>query len=149
MIAFLRYLGASYPLAADLVQDTMVKAHPPAWGKIVKPHAWCRKVCWNAYRYHVSHLREIAVSDLQEYGNPLITSDSRLKELDEYRGVIAALQRLPPRRRAVMAFYYDGATTGEIATALGIDPATVRSTYRNAKRDLAQILREPDWDTDQ
>jgi RNA polymerase sigma factor (sigma-70 family) len=80
------------------------------------------------------------VPDLQEYGSPLITPDSRLEELDKYHRVIDALQQLPPRRRAVMAFHYDGATHAEIAAALGIEPATVRSTYREAKADLAEIL---------
>jgi DNA-directed RNA polymerase specialized sigma24 family protein len=41
-----------------------------------------------------------------------------------------------------MACVLDGASYDEIADALGMTPATVRSTHRYARLDLARFLEE-------
>jgi RNA polymerase sigma factor (sigma-70 family) len=58
--------------------------------------------------------------------------------------VLAALQRLPDRQRAVLVLrYYAGATDDEIGRTLGIRTSTVRSTAMRALRSVRQ-----DWEDD-
>jgi RNA polymerase sigma-70 factor (ECF subfamily) len=53
------------------------------------------------------------------------------------------LGRLNSRRqREVLAWTYDGATPADIASELGVEPATVRSTLRNARAVLQRIRVE-------
>jgi RNA polymerase sigma factor (sigma-70 family) len=142
LIAFLRLLGAPYPVAADCVQDTMLKALPPVWETLTHPRAWCRTTCLNLYRRQVARNREDPVPDIELTDHPLISADTDFAELEEYFEVVRLLRRLPLRRRQVMACIYDGASYDEIAEALQMTPATVRSTHRYAKLDLARLLGE-------
>ena len=142
LIGFLRLLGASYPVAADCVQDTMLKALPPVWGTLTHPRAWCRATCLNAYRRQAARNREDPVADIALTDHPLLSSDTDFDELEQRFEVIRLLERLPLRRRQVMACVLDEATYDEIAEALGMTPATVRSTHRYAKLDLARFLGE-------
>lgn len=43
------------------------------------------------------------------------------------------------KQREVLAWTYDGATPVEIAAELGMNPATVRSTLRNARAALRRL----------
>ncbi|WP_170231224.1 RNA polymerase sigma factor [Pseudonocardia kunmingensis] len=142
LIGFLRLLGASYPVAADCVQDTMLKALPPVWGTLTHPRAWCRTTCMHAYRRQAARNREDPVADVGLTDHPLLSTDTDFDELEEHFEVVRLLERLPLRRRQVMACVYDGASYDEIAEALGMTPATVRSTHRYAKLDLARLLGE-------
>lgn len=64
---------------------------------------------------------------------------------EEQRSVLEALRGLPPRRRLVLVLrYYLNQTDEEIAQALGITPATVRSTATRAVRALGDLLGEED-----
>ena len=59
---------------------------------------------------------------------------------EDRRQVLAALARLPHRRREVLVLrYYLGQSEAEIAAVLGISPGTVKST---AARGLAALGRE-------
>jgi RNA polymerase sigma factor (sigma-70 family) len=46
------------------------------------------------------------------------------------------------RQREVLVWTYDGATPAEIAEELGMKPATVRSTLRNARVQLRRLRAE-------
>jgi RNA polymerase sigma-70 factor (ECF subfamily) len=46
------------------------------------------------------------------------------------------------RQRQILAWTYDGATPAEIAAELGMHPATVRSTLRNARAALRRLRAE-------
>jgi RNA polymerase sigma factor (sigma-70 family) len=142
LIAFLRLLGASYPVAADCVQDAMLKALPPVWGTLTHPRAWCRTTCLNLYRRRAARNREDPVADVQLSDHPLMATDTDYTALEEHFEVVRLLERLPLRRRQVMACVLDGASYDEIADALGMTPATVRSTHRYARMDLARFLEE-------
>jgi RNA polymerase sigma factor (sigma-70 family) len=142
LIAFLRLLGASYPVAADCVQDAMLKALPPVWETLTHPRAWCRTTGLNLYRRQAARHREDPVADIELTDHPLLAMDTDFDELEERFEVVRLLQRLPLRRRQVMACIYDGASYDEIAEALQVTPATVRSTHRYAKLDLARFLEE-------
>jgi RNA polymerase sigma factor (sigma-70 family) len=56
-------------------------------------------------------------------------------------GVAAALEAMPPRRRACAALcFYAGLTADEAAHALGIQPSTVRVQLHRARRALHAAL---------
>ena len=63
---------------------------------------------------------------------------------DERRQVLAALGRLPRRRREVLVLrYWLGLPEAEIAQVLGIRPGTVKSTAARGLAALARDLGEP------
>jgi RNA polymerase sigma-70 factor (ECF subfamily) len=56
--------------------------------------------------------------------------------------LLAALERIPLRRRAVLVMHeIDGVPVQEVATALGIPRFTVYSRLRKARRELESALR--------
>ena len=63
---------------------------------------------------------------------------------DDRRQVLAALGRLPRRRREVLVLrYWLGLPEAEIAQVLGISPGTVKSTAARGLAALARDLGEP------
>lgn len=141
LIAFLRYLGASYHLAADCVQETMLKALPPRWQTLRTPRAWCRTTCRNTYLRHVERIREYPTSEMAGLGRILLPPDEELRILEEEHDIVHLLGQLPEKRRDVMAFMLDGASTAEIAAALDMKENTVRSTIRYARAQLESLLQ--------
>lgn len=60
---------------------------------------------------------------------------------DQTRAVRAALRRLPPERRALLALRYaDGLTDAAIAEAMGIPKGTVKSRMHAAREELRAAL---------
>ena len=52
-----------------------------------------------------------------------------------------ALDRLPPRRRAILVLYeLEGVPVAEIATLIGITPVTVRWHLMRARQEMARVL---------
>ena len=63
--------------------------------------------------------------------------------LEDRRQVLAALARLPSRRREVLVLrYYAGLSEAEIAATLGISTSTVKSTAARGLAALARALKE-------
>ena len=62
---------------------------------------------------------------------------------EDRRQVLAALARLPTRRREVLVLrYYAGLSEAEIAATLGISAGTVKSTAARGLATLARALKE-------
>ncbi|GAC1325160.1 MAG: hypothetical protein NVSMB25_23350 [Thermoleophilaceae bacterium] len=60
-----------------------------------------------------------------------------LKRADRIRGVVAAIQELPPRQREVLlAREFEGRSYGEIAVALGVSDGAVRQLLNRARNTL-------------
>ncbi|MHC5903419.1 RNA polymerase sigma factor [Streptomyces sp. S6] len=67
---------------------------------------------------------------------------AQITELEDGMGLYAAMARLPERQFDVMVLRYAlGFTTRQIAMVMGVCDATVRSTCRSAKRQLAVDLK--------
>ena len=67
--------------------------------------------------------------------------DGRLILAEEHREVLAALDRLSPRRREVLVLrYWSGLSEAEIAEALGISRGAVKSTASRALDALESIM---------
>jgi RNA polymerase sigma-70 factor (sigma-E family) len=131
------------PTAEDVVQDVYASLHS-RWSHIaerdtVLPYVraavlnGCRSVLRRraaARRIGAAHRDEPPAKSAE---NEVILSEDR-------RQVLAALARLPRRRREVLVLrYYLGLSEAEIAAVLGISPGTVKST---AARGLAALARD-------
>ena len=74
----------------------------------------------------------------------LASAESEVILSEDRRQVLAALARLPRRRREVLVLrYYLGLSGAEIAAVLGISAGTVKSTAARAMAALARDLGEP------
>ena len=72
--------------------------------------------------------------------HPAKSAENEVILSEDRREVLAALARLPRRRREVLVLrYYLGLSEAEIAAVLGISPGTVKST---AARGLAALARD-------
>jgi RNA polymerase sigma factor (sigma-70 family) len=116
----------------DLVQDAFMRLRP-RFDEIDNPRAYLRVTLVNAVRRH--RRRERRREDAQqESAQPVPKSNAGLDDL------LARIDRLPHRQRAVLVFrYFEDLSEAEIADALGCRPGTVKSL---ASRALAQLREE-------
>jgi RNA polymerase sigma-70 factor (sigma-E family) len=135
------------PTAEDVVQDVYASLHrrrrkteallPYVRAAVLNG---CRSVLRRrgiARRAGVLHRAGIHDEALASAESEAILSEDR-------REVLAALARLPRRRREVLVLrYYLGLSEAEIAAVLGISPGTVKSTAARALAALARDLGEP------
>lgn len=134
------YTGDSH-LAADLAADALVRA-AQHWSKVsamASPGGWVHRVAINGAN---SWFRRRAASRraLARHG-----SDAAHHDPDgaDVVGVRQAVAQLPRRRRACVVLHHlAGLDTDEVAAALEIAPATVRSHLRHAYSDLRDSLGE-------
>lgn len=139
-------VSQGWPLldAADCVQETLIDALPPTWATLGDPYAWCRRVAYRKACKLTRRQREAPVSDPELGGSPLIASNIDVEALEARHALLYWLTQLrSDKQRHVLVWTYDGATPAEIAAELGMKPATVRSTLRNARAALRR-LREGD-----
>jgi RNA polymerase sigma factor (sigma-70 family) len=115
--------------ADDIVQDAFLKAHA-RWDRIDNPVGYLRTAVVNGCR---SHHRRVAL----ERRRPPESAGVAWLGADELSDAIATLHH---RYRAVLALkYFCDLADEEIATALHIRPATVRTRQRRA---LALLRKE-------
>ena len=121
--------------AEDVLQDTMVQylRAAPTFAEERQRKAWLYKVAANLCK------------------NRLSASWNRVSELpedfpadgipEESIGLLQAVSTLPMKYREVVhLFYYEDATTAEIAKALGKPETTVRSLLFRARKTLKREL---------
>jgi RNA polymerase sigma factor (sigma-70 family) len=137
LVWFVMSLGASPHDAADVAQSAFVEAFP-TWVAIRHPRAWLRQVAGRIY-YRRLDRAELPLETIPECQGP-ISSATAVELRDEAQAVLAALADLPPKQRQVMAWSIDGFSPAEIASALGVDPASVRQNLAKARRNLKQNL---------
>jgi RNA polymerase sigma-70 factor (sigma-E family) len=135
--------------AEDVVQDVYISVHQ-RWSKTAaaqSPLPYVRAAVLNGCR-SVLRRRGIArrVGILHGASQPdeaLASAESEAILSEDRREVLAALARLPGRRREVLVLrYYLGLSEAEIAAVLGISPGTVKSTAARALATLARDLGE-------
>ena len=135
--------------AHDLVQETFLRAaRSPR--SIPNGHsseeAWLVRVliniCRDRWRWSAVRDRAADGSDVETLGSTCAESQLMARAM-----VQDALQRLAPRRRAILVLHeLEGTGIKEIATLLGVSAVTVRWHLSVGRREMAQVLgarREP------
>jgi RNA polymerase sigma-70 factor (ECF subfamily) len=143
LVWHLRCHGASQAEAADAVQDAFAQAlrgadqvrDERAWG------AWLRTVAVRSYQRSLAAGETLA--DPPEFAGPdEPAASAELRRQEEF--VLALIAGLPRQQRRVFALHYEGWSTAEIGTQLGMDQAAVRQNVARARASLRQwILRDP------
>jgi DNA-directed RNA polymerase specialized sigma24 family protein len=140
LVAFLITQGVATADAADCVQECMIDALPPVWGGLMHPYAWCRSVSYRKACALARRGREAPTADPERAGHPLLQPGTELDRFEQDHEFLRQLGQVRgDRQRTVLAWSYDGASPAEIATALQMEPATVRSTLRDARAALRRI----------
>jgi RNA polymerase sigma-70 factor (sigma-E family) len=131
------------PTAEDVVHDVYASLHK-RWSQLAAPDAvlpYVRAAVLNGCRSVLRRrgiARRVAAVHRDEPRADSAESEAILSE--DRREVLAALARLPRRRREVLVLrYYLGLSEAEIAAVLGVSPGTVKST---AARGLAALARD-------
>ena len=137
-----RRLAGSADAAGDLVQETFLRAarSPNAVPSgAAEEEAWLVRVLIN-----ISHdqWRKAAVRRNADVTQLVPQPANPESALIARRAVWQALDRLPPRRRAVLVMHeLDGRPPAEIAELLSISRITVRWHLSRGRRELARVLK--------
>ena len=137
-------LVGDLPTAEDVVQDVYARLQsrprPPD-----DPLPYVRAAVLNGCRSALRRRGIARRAGLMHHASQrddatLASAESEVILSEDRRAVLAALARLPRRRREVLVLrYYLGLSEAEIAAVLGISPGTVKST---AARGLAMLARD-------
>ncbi len=132
-------LTGDWPSAEDLVQTALAAAWP-RWATLTDaPELYVRKIMVNTFlRWRQRRWNgEIATGrlpELQAYGDAFAQIDAR-------QALIGALDRLPPRQRAVVVLRYFGdQTEAQTAAAMGCSVGAVKA---HASKALARLRDTP------
>ena len=134
------------PTAEDVVQDVYARLHV-RWNKGETPLPYVRAAVLNGCRSVIRRqgiARRVGVLHRASlHDEALASAESEAILSEDRREVLAALARLPRRRREVLVLrYYLGLSEAEIAAVLGISAGTVKSTAARALAALARDLGE-------
>lgn len=137
LVFFLVNHGASEALAADVAQETMIKALR-RWTDLESPRAWVHKVASRELlRAFVSV--EDPTAQMPE-PTALLRTDA-VAEWETRHDAALMLGDLPPRQRQVLAWTLNDFTPAEIAQILGVSPEAVRASLKKARRAAASYYR--------
>jgi RNA polymerase sigma-70 factor (sigma-E family) len=124
--------------AEDLLQTVLARVWPK-WSLIARdnPEAYTRRALINT---HASWWRRRWRGETPTQDLPDITLvRDAFAEVDLEQSLAAAVQRLPPRQRAVVVLrYFEDLSVEETAQVLGCHPGTVKSQAAKALRILRQ-----------
>jgi RNA polymerase sigma-70 factor (sigma-E family) len=131
-------LTGDWASAEDLVQTALAAAWP-RWASLDAPELYVRQIMVNTFlRWRQRRWNgEIATGRLPEraaYGDVFALVDAR-------QSLVAALDQLPPRQRAVVVLrYFADQTETQTAAAMGCSVGAVKS---HAARALARLRTAP------
>jgi RNA polymerase sigma-70 factor (ECF subfamily) len=106
------------------------------------------------YRVWLKHLRFryrfgarfLPVDALPDVADEHLSAESTLEQRQRTLRLYAALERITPKRRAVLTlFEIDGTPTAEIARIVGAPEPTIRTRLRDARRQLEELLRQDSY----
>lgn len=145
-------LGLAYVLtgsvhdAEDLAQEALLRTQAN-WDKVAKAKSadrYVRRLLTNLYisQQRRRRIREVTLSAVNLGRSDTVPDASSVVETRE--AVIQAVSQLPPRQRAIIVLkYYEALDTAEIADAMAINEASVRSALARALRTLQAALHDP------
>lgn len=131
--------GADREIAADVVQDVFVKLLemqlilPP---DKLRPYMY--RVAWSTYLDGYRRRQRYA-EIVQIYLRPMLET---VGNLSIETGLALALTRLSPREITLLLLRYEEALSiAEVATRLGVRPATVKMRLHRVHRKLEKVMR--------
>lgn len=142
LTAFVCRAGFGREQATDAAQEAMANAYK-VWPSLAEPKAWVRTAAYRIARTEAARLAKGAARAVAGGWAVSVHLDPDLAvSNEEHLQLVRDLAELPPRRRLVFAWHYDGFTTAEIASQLTMSPSTVRSNLRHARRAMEKIYRQ-------
>jgi RNA polymerase sigma-70 factor (sigma-E family) len=142
MVRLAHLITGSNGVAEDVVQEAFVRLRAQ-WHRVDNPGGYLRTTVVNLAR---GHLRRRGVARRHALAGPTAAAgwadpaERRLTGDPEIDDTWAAVCRLPPRQRAVLALrFYEDLPLAEIAEVLGCRVGTVKS---NLHRGLARLRKE-------
>jgi RNA polymerase sigma factor (sigma-70 family) len=129
-------------VAEDLAQETLLRGLR-ALHTLSDPEKFGPWLCGIAVRTCLDWLKasarsEVSLSTVEDSGRDALSNDEPGRR-DELARVVAEVEKLPlPYRQVLMQFYYEDCSYKQIATLLGVSPATVNMRLTKAR----QMLRE-------
>jgi RNA polymerase sigma-70 factor (sigma-E family) len=130
--------------AQDIVQDAFIGLYR-AWPRLRDPEKapmYLRAAVLNGAR-SVLRSRRRRQSLRLPYDPPVWSAEAAVMVREDQRAVLAAIARLSPRQREVLALrYYLCLSHAEIAEAMAVTAGTVSSTISHAMTALARQLEE-------
>lgn len=143
LVAFLTVQGAKPWVATDIAQEAMIEAYRK-WDMIDSPRAWVRTVASRKWWRTIELNEREALADSPHESQLL--SPQASAEIEAGHTFLAMVRDLPLNQRQVLAWTYDGYQPTEIAALLNKDPATVRSTLRDARAAMRK-RHQPEQET--
>jgi RNA polymerase sigma-70 factor (ECF subfamily) len=139
LVAFLTVQGAKPWVATDIAQEAMIEAYRK-WDTIDSPRSWIRTVASRKWwRRSERNEQEVSIDEAPE-SHPLLSQQASA-EIEVGHTFLTMVRDLPVAQRQVLAWTYDGYQPTEIAALLNKDPATIRSTLRDARA----AMRKRPW----
>jgi RNA polymerase sigma-70 factor (ECF subfamily) len=140
----LRRLGTAPSEVEDLAQEVFLALHG-SWsafdqGRSLRPYLF--GIAFRIASAHQRKRRREVSFGIIEVGDAAPGPDDRLLSKQARALVLAALERIPLPRRAVLVMHdIDDIPVSEVAAALGIPLFTVYSRLRKARRELESVIR--------
>jgi RNA polymerase sigma-70 factor, ECF subfamily len=138
LVRYLDRLSGDPELACDLAQEAFIKLHRR--GSLPdRPEAWLVTVAMNLFRNARSmtvRRRRLLTAARAEatLADPAASPAQLLEGADERHRVRAAIARLDERERQLLLLRAEGYGYRELATALGLNEASVGTLLARAKR---------------
>ena len=142
LFSYLIRMTGDYYLSGDIMQESFARLLKH-YGPEVQDVALLYKIAHNAVFDHIrknSRNSELQEDDCQDHS---IDSESLLMVRQEYRVVLAAMKKLKPDDREIMALVANGEFSyHEIAQMIGISEGNVRVKVHRARLKLKDILKQ-------
>lgn len=151
LFRYLRFIGADYSVAEDLLQETFLrafksKAAPGLHGQNSR-RAWLRRIAHNLF---IDHCRRSNRSPVNFSSEEAETAEnfwqSEFYQHDEGFGCMEALQQCltklsTSQRELIDAFYASRRSRDDIASSMGISSSGVKAALRRIRQALSECIQ--------
>ncbi|MFC7335937.1 RNA polymerase sigma factor [Haloferula chungangensis] len=151
LFRYLRFIGADYALAEDLLQETYLRAFKsvaaPGLDDLNHRRAWLRRIAHNLF---VDHCRRRSRSPVSFSSEEAETAEvfwkSNFYRYNEGFGCMEALEECMKKlstsqRELIDAFYAARKSRDEIASSLGISSSGVKAALRRIRTALGECIQ--------
>ena len=138
-----------FEIAEDLAQEAFIAAyqHLPRLHDPAKFGAWLKttavNLCRNRRRSRQTEQASLerAKEDIRLNGEGPLLPDRRYETAEARRHTLAAINRLSEiHAQALVLYYVSGMNTAEIASTLGVKPATIEQRLHRARKQLKEEM---------